>query len=84
MRGWFLRRWIFRFYMGNIILEIYNLKKRVTPAVTFLRRWGPYFIFSAGKCRPAFANAPLHVLGPCCANKAQNAMILGRLQRVHV
>ena len=73
----FLRRWIFRFYLGNFILEIYNLKIKFTPAVTFLRMWGPYFILSAGNRRPAFAHAPLHVLGPCCANKAQNAACRG-------
>ena len=71
----FLTALDFQVYLGNFILEIYNLKIKVTPAVTFLRMWGPYFILSAGNRRPAFAHAQLHVLGSCCANKAQNAMI---------
>ena len=80
--GCFLRRWISRFYLANFILEIFNPKINVTPAVTFLRLSVPYFFPSGKLSSQAFAHAPLHVLGPCAASKTQNAMVLGRLQRV--
>ena len=42
-------------------------------------------MFPSGKnVQSSFRTAPLHTLGPCEANKARNAMILGRLQRVCV